>query len=87
MLRAFCYLNNSIVGLAMTQLTNMYDTSPDSYVYGAVYRLLLMSTALSYCEYKVKTEVAFLTQVFMFVTNAACFFAKKMRRCKKYRPL
>ena len=61
----------------------MYDTSPESYVHGAVYRLLLMSTALSYCEYKVKTEVAFFTQVSMFVTNAACFLAKKIRRYKK----
>ena len=60
----------------------MYDTSPESWVLGAVDRLPLMSIALTNCEYKAKSKTPFLAQVYAFVTNVACFFAEKIMCCK-----
>ena len=42
------------VGDPTAQLTNMYATSPESGASGAVYRLLFISIAFIYCEYKAK---------------------------------
>ena len=36
----------------MTRLTKMHDTSPESWVHGAVDRLLLCPHPFSYCEHK-----------------------------------
>ena len=46
------------VGDPTTQLTDMYDTSPESRACGAVYRLLFISIALIYGEYKAKCNLA-----------------------------
>ena len=46
------------VGDSMAQLTNVYDTSPESWARGAVYRLLFISIAFIYCEYKAKSKMA-----------------------------
>ena len=45
------------VGDSMAQLTNVYDTS-ESWARGAVYRLLFISIAFIYCEYKAKSKMA-----------------------------
>ena len=37
----------------------MYDTSPESWALGAVYRLFFIPIALIYCEYKAKKQSAF----------------------------
>ena len=39
------------VGASMARLTNMYDTSSESWAHGAVDRLLLISIAFIHCEY------------------------------------
>ena len=44
---------------SMAQLTNVYDTSPESWACGAVYRLLFISMTFISCEYKAKSKVAF----------------------------
>ena len=84
------------VGLTMTKLTNMYDTSPESYGLGAVYRLLLMSIALSNREYLVqsKNRSGFYDPSLQWrlsslhVCNKWCMlFCENTRRCKKYREL
>ena len=46
------------VGDPTAQLTNMYATSPESGASGAVYRLLFISIAFIYCEYKAKSKMA-----------------------------
>ena len=46
------------VGDLTAQLTNMCDTSPESWDHGAVYRLLYIVIAFIYCEYKAKSKVA-----------------------------
>ena len=45
------------VGDPTTQLTNMYDTSPESWAHGAVDRLLFISIASIYGEYKAKCNL------------------------------
>ena len=47
------------VGDLTAQLTNMCDTSLESWDHGAVYRLLYIVIAFIYCEYKAKSKVAF----------------------------
>ena len=44
------------VGDLTVGLTNMYDTSPESWAHGAVYRLLFVSIAFICCEYKEKAK-------------------------------
>ena len=39
------------VGVPMTRLAEKYDPSPETWIYGAVDRLLLISLALCYCGY------------------------------------
>ena len=46
------------VGDPTAQLTDMYDTSPESRARGAVYRLLFISIAFIYGEYKAKCNLA-----------------------------
>ena len=46
------------VGDPTAQLTDMYDTSPESRARGAVYRLLFISIAFIYGEYKAKYNLA-----------------------------
>ena len=46
------------VGDPTAQLTDMYHTSPESRVCGAVYRLLFISIAFIYSEYKAKCNLA-----------------------------
>ena len=41
------------------QLPNMYDTSPESWARGAVYRLFFIPIAFIYCEYKAKKQSGF----------------------------
>ena len=47
------------VGGPMARLTKMYDTSPESWVLGAVYRLPLMVMAMRCFEYKSKSITTF----------------------------
>ena len=51
------------VGDPTAELTDMYDTSPESRACGAVYRLLFISIALIYGEYKAKCNLAFRSYV------------------------
>ena len=53
----------------------MYDSSPESCVHGAVYRLLLMYIALNYCEYKAKKKNVF---THAFVTRVAFLQKNKL---------
>ena len=46
------------VGDPTAKLTDMYDTSPESQAHGAVYRLLFISIAFIYSEYKAKCNLA-----------------------------
>ena len=64
------------VGVPMTCPMNMYDTSPESWAKGAVYRLLLMSVA--FCYLQSKKQNSYFAQVSTFVTYVACFFAEKI---------
>ena len=47
------------VGDPTAELTDMYDTAPESRARGAVYRLLFISIAFIYGEYKAKCNLAF----------------------------
>ena len=51
------------VGNPTAQLTDMYDTSPESQALGAVYRLLFISIAIIYGEYKAQCNMAFRSYV------------------------
>ena len=51
------------VGNPAAQLTDMYDTSPESRARGAVYRLLFISIAFIYGGYKEKCSLAFRSYV------------------------
>ena len=51
------------VGDPTAQLTDMYDTSPESRARGAVYRLLFISIAFIYGEYKAQCNMAFRSYV------------------------
>ena len=66
----------------MTQLTNMFDTSPESYVHGAVYKLLLMPIALNYCEYKAKFKAVFFNPSLNICNKCCMFFHEKIRHSK-----
>ena len=46
------------VGDPTANLTDMYDTSPGSQAHGAVYRLLFISIAFIFSEYKAKCNLA-----------------------------
>ena len=47
------------LGNPTAQLTKMYDTSPESWARGAVYRLFFIPIAFIYCEYKAKKQSGF----------------------------
>ena len=47
------------LGNPMAQLTKLYDTSPESWARGAVYRLFFIPIAFIYCEYKAKKQSGF----------------------------
>ena len=47
------------LGNPTARLTKMYDTSPESWARGAVYRLFFIPIAFIYCEYKAKKQSGF----------------------------
>ena len=61
------------VGDPTAQLTDMYDTSPESPARGAVYRLLFISIAFIFSEYKAKCNLA-----------SRSYVVKKNRDCSDF---
>ena len=59
------------VGDPMAELADMNDTSPESRARGAVYRLLFISIALIYGEYKAKCNLASRSCVIRYLEIAA----------------
>ena len=70
----YCHFEKKCNGI-WTQYNNNTtdDSSPENYVHGAVYGLLVLSIALSHCEYQAK--------------NQRGFFYPRYHVCDKYRML
>ena len=63
----------------------MYDTSPESWARGAVYRLFFIPIAFIYCEYKAKKQSGFGDELSRDVKLAViCHNFCASRKCSTY---